>query len=283
MVTWLKQIAALWISLLCILIFVRSELHAQSSQYKRSRAKTQKTVKNGKSKSSKSKSKTKKNTGKLDIKNLEEKYWSPKDTDYTVVQNRTYTKAKKYSLSLQVGESISDTFSEGLHYNLAGNYFFTERHGIEFNITHSELYNSKATNAFLGSVGGVGGVQPDFGRITGFYGVSYNFVPFYAKMSLLGRKIMYFDMVISPGLGLTSYEQLSQESGSDATKTTQKSALTFTLDLTQFFFLTRHLAIRLDFKNRWFNEDVLTYRTGEKLRTQTTNTQMYLVGINWLF
>src|SRR5687768_17351365 len=34
---------------------------------------------------------------KLDIQGLEEKYWAPKDTDFSVVQNRTYTKAKRFS------------------------------------------------------------------------------------------------------------------------------------------------------------------------------------------
>src|SRR5690349_4425346 len=47
---------------------------------------------------------------KLDISDLEQKYWAPKDTDFSVVQNRTYTKAGKLGVSLMTGPIINDTF-----------------------------------------------------------------------------------------------------------------------------------------------------------------------------
>src|SRR5690349_4976024 len=44
---------------------------------------------------------------KLDVSDLENKYWAPKDTDFSVVQNRTYTKEHKLFLSGEFGPDIT--------------------------------------------------------------------------------------------------------------------------------------------------------------------------------
>src|SRR4051794_14929352 len=50
---------------------------------------------------------------KVDISDLENKYWAPKDTDFSVVQNRTYSKDHKFIASLQYGIPINDSHSDG--------------------------------------------------------------------------------------------------------------------------------------------------------------------------
>ena len=60
---------------------------------------------------------------KLDISDLEQKYWAPKDTDFSVVQNRTYTKAGKHSFTAMYGSLINDTFNEGATGIFKYNYY----------------------------------------------------------------------------------------------------------------------------------------------------------------
>src|SRR5687768_12565721 len=64
---------------------------------------------------------------KLDVQKLEQKYWSAKDDDFTVVQNRTFSKAKRWYLNTAYGVPINDPFSTGSILGLNVGYYFTER------------------------------------------------------------------------------------------------------------------------------------------------------------
>jgi len=98
-------------------------------------------------------------------------------------------------------------------------------------------------------------------------------VPFYAKMSVLNSNIIYFDMAISPGFGVTTYDQQT-ESGNRA-----KTAPSVALDLTQTFFLNRHFALRLDFRNRWYQEEIIRYRSPfSSVSNDTTNASFLMFG-----
>lgn len=217
---------------------------------------------------------------KVDISDLENKYWAPKDTDFSVVQNRTYTKEGRFALALQGGSLVNDGYSEGFVYGATANYFFSERYGIEATYITADLENNEPTNQ-LRDFGG--GVQPDFGRMTSYYGAGFNWVPFYAKMSVLGKKILYFDMAFTPSVGMMGYDQII-EGGKIG-----KSAFAYGIDVTQYFFLTNNFSIRIDLRNRWFQEDVAKYYTsggvtrGTTFRTKTTNNTQFLLGVNFFF
>lgn len=216
--------------------------------------------------------------GKLDISDLEQKYWSPKDTDFGVVQNRAYPKEQRFSGSLLYGPIVNDVFNTGYGLGLIGNYFFSERHGVEVFMINANLRNSDAVNDFKSLSGG--GTIPDFGRVKQYYGVGYNFVPIYAKMSLLGRKIIYFDMAITPGLGFTSYEKVVRSS---VDSPAAGNSFTYSLDITQYFFFSRNFAIRADLKNLWFKEDVVSYNTGDHVRSKTSHRMFFLMGLTYFY
>ena len=260
---------------------------AQSTQYKRPSKSTKKTAvgkKGGSAKAKESKGQKGKKDYKVDISDIEKKYWAPKDTDFSVVQSRTYSKTKRYAVSLTMGKMINDSFSDGLNYNVSANYFLSERSGIEFSYMTSNLGDNATVKAFLNDVAGTGGVKPDHNKITSFYGVSYNWVPFYAKMSVLGKRIIYFDMAISPGLGMLNYDQQRKTMGSRS-----KSALAYTLDITQYFFLNKNWVIRADIKNKWYSEEVVKFSTtsfgdeGSHLRDEFVNNQTFLIGVTYYF
>lgn len=213
-------------------------------------------------------------TDKLDISELEQKYWAPKDTDFSVVQNRTYTKAKRFALTPTYGTAVNNTFSSGNFYGIAANYYFSERTGVEFNYMKADLTDSDATKKFKSGLSG-GGVAPDFNREKEYMSIGYNFVPFYAKMSFMGSKIIYFDMQITPTIGLTKYEQQAQTGGKS------ENAFTYGLDITQYFFFHKNFAVRANLHNQWSSQDEVSFKTGTSIGSDTYNDTSFTIGLTW--
>jgi outer membrane beta-barrel protein len=209
---------------------------------------------------------------KLDVSDLENRYWAAKDTDFSVVQNRLYTKAGRYSVSLGVGQSTNERWSEGTLIGLTGNYYFSERYGVEVQLNN----NSSADNQDVSNLKSQSG-YPNHNLFKAFYGASFNWVPFYAKMSAFNSKIVYFDMSFAPGLGITRYEQQFETGG------ISKTSPTFTLDITQQFFLSQRFAIRLDVKNRWYQEEVISYRTTGVIAPATNLNRIMLWTLGGTF
>jgi outer membrane beta-barrel protein len=209
---------------------------------------------------------------KLDVTDLENKYWAPKDTDFSVVQNRTYTKEHKFFISGEFGPDLNNSYSAGNHIAVTGNYFFNERSGIQVTYMKSSLHDNRA----LGDLASLGG-KPDYGVPRGYYGIGYDWVPFYAKMSFLGRKIMYFDMAITPTIGMTQYDQMLYHGS------TPQNAFTYGVDVTQYFFFNNHWAFRIDLKNQWYNEEIIKYQGGASVRSQNDREMIALFGFTFYF
>lgn len=208
---------------------------------------------------------------KLDVTDLEKKYWAAKDTDFSVVQNRTYAKAGRFALSAGYGMLVNDPYSEGTNLSASLNYYFSERIGAEINYMQTDSNDNKSTEYFKSRFG----ATPDHAKLKSYYGAAFNWVPFYAKMSVQNVKIIYFDMAISPGFGVTTYEQQVSSGNKSAT------APTVSLDITQSFFLSKHFAFRFDYKNRWFQEQVLGHSgatRGQEVKKETNHTTILLFG-----
>ncbi len=214
---------------------------------------------------------------KLDVSDLEKKYWAAKDTEFNVVQNRLFSKAGRFALTLQGGQYVNDPWSTGLTGGGSLNYFFSERSGVELAFSMTNSVDNKATENIKSQNG-----APNHNKMKGFVGVSYNWVPFYAKMSFLNSNILYFDMSFSPGVGVVQYNQEKFEGA------TTKSAPAVTLDLTQHFFVNKWMAVRFDFKNRFYMHDITEYRLpgGTGVRTSSTefnHTSLLMLGTTFYF
>ena len=218
---------------------------------------------------------------KVDISDLENKYWAPKDTDFSVVQNRTYTKEGRFFLTGHFGVPVNDQWAVGNVSGASANYFWSERFGVQATYLKASLKDNKAVDAIAGYGSGI---QPDHNLWSNYYGVGLNIVPFYAKMSLWGKKIMYFDMAITPTIGMTGYNQRTQN-GDQA----KSGAFTYGLDITQYFFFTNYFAVRADLKNQWHKEDIARYyqsggiATGNKVSDQLAQDTMFLLGFTFFY
>ncbi|MCC6278119.1 MAG: outer membrane beta-barrel domain-containing protein [Oligoflexia bacterium] len=215
---------------------------------------------------------------KVDVSGLEERYWTAKDTEFKVVQNRLYTKEKRFSVTPTVGPLLFDPYTSSWNYGVAVNYYFTERHGVELTAYSTNATESDVTSFFKSTYS----TGPDFNFPRGYIGGAYNWVPIYAKLSLLEHKILYFDMGVSPGLGFTMLESVSnvQPSGSKPSTKTQL-APTLAIDLYQQVFLNEHWALRIDFRNHIYPEKVYNANTGDERRSKTTYSGTFMLGVTF--
>jgi outer membrane beta-barrel protein len=219
---------------------------------------------------------------KLDLKNLEDKYWSAKDTDFSVVQNRTYTKDKRFFTSLSYGPMLNDPYSTGRMTDVSAGYYFSERWGVELAYEQGSLTDNDSTKQFFSQ----NKFAPNYNRFRNYTSVNVLFVPFYAKMSFMDKKIVYFDIQFAAGVGQMNY-QIQTTTGNtvntlvDASQ--NKSAFGYNLDVTQQLFFSQHLAFRLDIKNKWSTQKEMRYfpaggdpDLGSRVHQDTT----LLLGLN---
>jgi outer membrane beta-barrel protein len=211
---------------------------------------------------------------KIDVSDLEKRYWTAKDSDFAVVQNRLFSKEGRVALSLEYGSLINDAWSESPTLGVSANYYLSERWGVEVAYTTTDSKDNQAIQNLRTQNG-----FPDHNKPKTYTGVGLNWVPFYAKMAFLSSRILYFDMSITPGLGVVSFEQ--QIEGRNQVKQTPAVSL----DLTQHLYLTQWLALRLDLKNRWYQDEIVKYRNpaGGAVKTNTTQNSLLMVGLTLFY
>ncbi len=266
--------------------FAAQATFAQSAQYTRHRKRKKQVAQDDSASTNATNQSPTDQSDKLNMGELEKKYWAPKDTDFSVVQNRKYTKAKRFALSALVGPLINDPYNTGYNYELKLNYYFSERYGVELFEDKADLHDSQTTKDFMFNSSG-GGIRPDFNRDLNFVGVGFNWVPFYAKMSFLGKKIIYFDMQVTPFVGVETYEQLEDQLQKDPTQ----NVFAYGFDIVQYFFFSKHFAIQADLQNRYYHENVVSYgnypinsiQPGLTKRSDTANTTNFLMGVTYFF
>jgi outer membrane beta-barrel protein len=217
----------------------------------------------------------KKQSNAMDVSGLEQQYWSAKDTDFSVVQNRLYKKEKRFSFSAEVGTLMNDKFAQGYGLNLSGTYHLTERTGVELNLIGASLRNSAAVDAFVENHQAL----PDHNWFQSYVGASYIWVPMYGKVSWLDSRIIYFDLSVSGGGGFVTYA--TKTGGGDRAVTT--GALDFSV--TQSFFLSNHLAVRFDIRNLWYYENIHQYNDAGNVypfkRRTLNNTTFLMLGATY--
>lgn len=225
-------------------------------------------------------SKDAKDSDKLDLKKLEDKYWAAKDTDFSVVQNRTYTKAGRFYLSASYGPLVNDEWSVGRMSNFATGYYFSERWGLE--VAH-EMGNLNKNDGVI-QIEEFNGLRPNYNKFVSYTSFNGIWVPFYAKMSFMDRSIVYFDMQFALGLGQMTYENQIDPLEGSANK---KTAIGYNFDFTQQLFFSEHWAVRLDVKNKWSKQDLQRFRlsgsgaSSRELGSTNRQDTSFILGITY--
>jgi outer membrane beta-barrel protein len=206
-----------------------------------------------------------KESDKLDIKKLEDKYWAAKDDDFSVVQNRAFTKANRFFVSALGGFPINDPYSNGSSTYLSLGYHTSERWGYELSYMKADLRDNDATEQFIKDHKTV----PNHNTLVSTTTAQVNFIPLYAKMSFMDKKIIYFDMGIALGLGQTAFTQ------NIVTGDKSGTATHYMFSLYQHFFFSEHFAFKFDFRNTWTDEERFRYKmnSGEPESNRTLGTK----------
>jgi outer membrane beta-barrel protein len=229
---------------------------------------------------------------KVDMKNIEAKYWQPSDQSYSVVQSRTFAKEKKFGVSLLAGTVLADDYATGFNFELALSYHFTERWGVELQYSSYALEDNDITKD-IAELGG----SPDFGRVESFYGIMGRWVPFYSKMSFMGTKVVYFDMSVGLGLGMLTYDQFTENQDISVDNSNRRKVVVDTIntpaiafDISQTYFINPKFAIRADYKMRFFSEEVLSFNgksggpaKGDVLRDDFSSISSLNLGVTYYF
>lgn len=215
---------------------------------------------------------------RLDLGNLEQKYWSAKDDDFTVVQNRTFSKSRKISLGLLSGMIINDGFIEGQPASLSLGYFFNERHGLLVDNTQFTTHPNSTIENYRQSEGAI----PDYNYPVSTTSLTYLWSPIYAKVSLLEKKILYLDVMIGAHLGTSRYKVASQNG--DFTE----SSTQYGLDVSQVWFFNKTVAFRFDIRTTWSQQNKYKYyQSGAAQPTSMGSSllrdNVWLFGLNFYF
>ena len=190
---------------------------------------------------------------KIDLKKIQDQYWTAKDDDLGVVQNKSFSKTARVFVHTSIGPAINDDWSVGTWNQLGVGFYQNEQMGYELSFQKGNLKKNDSVDRIAYQ----NGLQPDHNRFLDSLTMSFLWVPFYGKMSLLDKKIFYFDMQFGFGLSSINYEnQIDPSEGSNQ----KKSAIGFAFDITQHFFVSKSIAIRLDLKNQWCRENLQKYR-----------------------
>ena len=202
------------------------------------------------------------NKDSVDIKKLEDKYWTAKDDEYGVIQNRTFTKLHRYYGSVVYGPLVNDPFAKSRALGLMLGYYMSEDLGIEFSYLTYDSTQNDTVSAYEKQFGGA---KPDYNLIKASKTLSVVYSPFYAKMALANKAIMYFDMGFTLGLGLSDYEiqkVVKDGSGNKSQANEMKSSTHLEIGLTQQLFINQNFALRLDIKNTFYQQNTKAYEIG---------------------
>jgi outer membrane beta-barrel protein len=215
---------------------------------------------------------------KLDVQALEQKYWTAKDDDFSVVQNRAFSKKGKFFGGLHYGAAINDPYYTGSYLGLSGGYFFNESWGVEASHVQSSFGKSRSFKDII-SLGGGPKANEAISR-TSINGI---WTPIYAKMSLFDKKIIHFDMGLTFGLSQHAYESKydSDAGGGFSEKGSSGNSTGYSIGIMQQFYFHRFLAVRVDFVNSFSSQNTVLFddATGGKAGTKNINDTSLIIGL----
>jgi len=205
----------------------------------------------------------------VDVDAIKKKYWATGDeSQLGVVQNRLYSKSHKFQLGLAGGVAFSDPFLSLRTLGGSVGYSFTETWSVSVYGWKTFASPSSALAALRASGKEANTVLP-----SSFYGVDAVASVLYGKLSLVGRRIIYYDLFVTAGAGLTNTENGAEQTAS--------------LGLGQRFYVTQNFSLRADYHLQYYSETVkekvITTSLGQVKGTRANFTHSLQVGVDVLF
>lgn len=205
----------------------------------------------------------------VDVEGIKEKYWARGDeSELGVVQNRLYTKERKFQLGAFGGILNSDPFLSVRSIGASFGFHFSEYLAVQLQGWKSFASPSSALKTFESTRG----ATTNTNNPKGYFGAEGALSLVYGKLSLFGQRILYYDLHLLGGLG--------------ASVTETGTYLTPHLGLGQQIYLSRSLALRLDYRLMAYGEDikekVIPTKIGQVVGHRTNWTNAVTLGVTYL-
>lgn len=214
---------------------------------------------------------------KLDVKALEQKYWAAKDDDFSVVQNRAFSKAKRFYGTAHFGQAINDPYYTGSYLGASVGYFFNETWGLEATYMTTNFSDSRSFKDIVSLGGG-----PKVNEAKNKAVISALWVPIYAKMSLFDKKVIHFDMGLSLGVGDFAYERKyyvgSFPGGQERSE--KGSAMGYSVGITQQYYFNKIAAIKVDFVNTVTTQKQINFGSRADEGSKSINDTSLILGLS---
>jgi outer membrane beta-barrel protein len=207
---------------------------------------------------------------RVNVESIKERYWARGDeNELGVVQNRTYTKAGKFELGVFGGFVTTDPFLNVKNLGFSFGYHFNEYISAHFVYFHDYPTASSALQTFEQTEGATANTNPP----RNYYGGELQASILYGKLSLVGKKIIYYDMHLTAGVGLTN--------------TDNGNYVTPSVGVGQQIFLTKSLALNIDYRLMAYHEaiyeKVITSELGQLDGYRMNWTNVFSIGVEFLF
>jgi len=210
----------------------------------------------------------------LDLKPSEIRGTSSKKP-VSVLQNRFFLKNMRPEFGLVAGSLLNEAYTDTKSYGVRFGLFFSEWIGAEVQYLRTSVADSADRRALNGmkfwkipaandatATNEVVSVDPEVNPVHQITDAAVIAAPFYGKLNLMNKLIVYSDLYLSAGVS-----QVSTDQG-------DKTALSYGAG--QRFYLYDAWSVRLDFRSRSYTEQ----RSGQET---TKNTLTFDLGASYFF
>jgi outer membrane beta-barrel protein len=203
-----------------------------------------------------------------EVDSVRNRYWARGDeSEMGVVQNRTFSKRNRLELGIFGGSLSTDPFLAVQTLGVRIGYHLNETFSAHLLSWHSFVTPSTALQTFEDTLGATTNNNPP----KNYIGAEGTASLIYGKLSLLGKKILYYDMHALAGAGVTA--------------TDSGNYLTPHAGLGQQVFISQSLSLRVDYRAQFYRETiiekVITARLGEVVGERNNWNHSFQIGISY--
>lgn len=206
----------------------------------------------------------------VNVDAIKEKYWARgNETELGVVQNRTYSKKGRFEVGLLGGVIYSDPFLSIQTLGLELAYHLSET--IALQVLAMDYFSNPS--GALETFRSVENATTNVNNPKGYLGSEVAASVLYGKLSVLGKSIIYYDLHLLGGLGVTN--------------TDSGKYFTPTVGIGQRFYIDQHFSLRVDYRLQYFRETILESQIpaqmGQSVGTRNNWGNTITLGIYYLF
>lgn len=207
---------------------------------------------------------------RVNVEKVKEKYWARgEEGEVGVVQNRLYSKEKKFEFGLLGGIVATDPFLDVKAAGATFGYHFSEFFSAHLLYAKYFVKGSSALTYLNNDIGARANTnEPRY-----FAGGEGRASLIYGKLSLLGKSIIYYDFHFTAGVG-----QTGTESG---------NYITPYLGLGQQVYLSKSTSLMIDYRLMRYNEDIIEKvkpkTLGQVQGNRTNWSNAITIGLSFLF